>query len=196
MKIKSIIAGIKPLIHSSMAFVAAISLCTTADVLAQQIEPFTYRAPLDSFKIHQVPDFLMHVRERSDFVIQRGVFTPGVGGWHTHPGPSFAIVVQGHIKLQIFTEKEGCFETPVYGPGDVYVKPANQLHRAIVVGEENEVEMIVRFNFPEGGPIGIPGADPGCEAPTRTSLTPSPFTSPASQTEAPKTSKSAAPEKV
>lgn len=144
-----------------MAFVAAISLSTTSDVIAQ-VEPFTYRAPLDPFQIHQLPDFMMHSRERSDFVIQRSVFRPGVGGWHTHPGPSFAYVVQGHIKLQIFTEKDGCFETPEYGPGDVYIKPANQLHRAIVLGDENEVELIARFNYPEGGPIGIPADDPGC----------------------------------
>ena len=167
----------KRLIHSSLAFVTAISLYATADLYAHSsstaetipsaaVEPFTYRAPLDPFKIHQLPDFLMHLRERSDFMIQRSVFTPGVGGWHIHPGPSFAYVLQGHIKLQIFTEKDGCIETPVYGPGDVYMKPANQLHRAIVVGEENEVELIVRFNFPEGGPIGIPIADPGC--PTET----------------------------
>jgi quercetin dioxygenase-like cupin family protein len=151
---------------------AAISLYTTADVFAHpssiveavqslQLEPFTYRAPLDPFKIHQLPDFKMHLRERSDFVIQRSVFTPGVGGWHTHPGPSFAFVIQGHIKLQKFTEKEGCFETQVYGPGQAYFEVGNQIHRAVVVNEGSAVLMVVRF-LPVGAPITIFVPDPGC----------------------------------
>lgn len=177
----------KRLINSTTALLTAVSLYTSADIFAHpssileaaqpQFEPFTYRAPLDPFKIHQLPDLMMHLRQRSDFVIQRSVFTPGVGGWHTHPGPSFAVVIQGHIKLQLFSEKDGCSETQVYGPGDVYLKPANLLHRAIVLGDENEVELIVRFNIPEGSPLGIPAADPGCEQPV-TSLVSAPLNAP------------------
>ena len=143
---------------------AAISVYTAVNAVAQ-VEPFLYRAPLDPFKIQQLPDFLMASRQRSDFVVQRAVFTPGVGGWHTHPGPSFAYVLQGHIQLQKFSEKDGCFEGPVYGPGDIYIKPANELHRAIVLGDEDEAELIVRFNIPQNGPIGIPAEDPGCSVP-------------------------------
>jgi quercetin dioxygenase-like cupin family protein len=167
----------KRLINPSLAIAAAFSFYTTADVLAHASsipdaveapapEPFTYRAALDPLRIHQLPDFMMHLRDRTDLVIQRSVFAPGVGGWHTHPGPSFAFVIQGHVKLQKFTEKDGCVETPVYGPGQAYIKPANELHRAIVVGEENDVELIVRFNVPEGGAVGILAADPGCQSPS------------------------------
>jgi len=91
----------------------------TADVIAQQFEPFIYRAPLDPYQILQLPHFMIQSRARSDLIIQRSVFAPGVGGWHTHPSLSFAYILQGHIKLQKFTEKDGCFETPVYSPGKV-----------------------------------------------------------------------------
>jgi hypothetical protein len=47
------------------------------------LEPFSFRAPLDPYKIHQLPDFLMHSKVRTDIVIQRSVFAPGPGMWHT-----------------------------------------------------------------------------------------------------------------
>jgi hypothetical protein len=46
----------------------------------------------------------------------------------------------------------------------VYIKPPNEVHRAIVVGEEEEWELIVRLNFPVEGPIAIPADDPECQA--------------------------------
>lgn len=134
---------------------------TSADVAAVALEPFTFRAPLDPYRVQQLPDFMIHSKARSDLIIQQSTFT-GTGAWHTHPGLSYAYVLQGQVKLQKFTKKDGCFETPVYGPGDVYIKPPNEVHRAIVVGEEPEWELIVRLNFPVGGPIGIPADDPGC----------------------------------
>ena len=66
------------------------------------------------------------------------------------------------MRLQKFTRKDGCFLTAVYGPGDVYLKPPNEVHRAIVVSQEPEWELIVRLNFPVGEPIAIPADDPGC----------------------------------
>ena len=152
----------KQLIHSSMALIAALSLFRASHVAAQQLDPFVVRAPLDPYRIFQLPDFMVHSRARSDVIMQRAVFTPGVGGWHTHPGVRFAYVVQGHIQLQKYSPLGDCYFTRVYGPGDVYIKPADELHRAIVLGDQNEIEMIVRLNFPEGGAIGIPAADPGC----------------------------------
>lgn len=135
-----------------------------SDPAALELEPFTFRATLDPYRINQPPDFMIHSRARSDFIIQRSAFS-GVGGWHTHPGLSYAFVIQGQIKLQKFTKKNGCFETRVFGPGEVYLKPADEVHRAVVVGEAEEVELIVRLNFPEGGPIAEAAPDPGCPTP-------------------------------
>lgn len=133
----------------------------TADVAAAALEPFTVSATLDPYRIHQLPDFMIHSKASTNFIIQRSMFT-GTGAWHTHPGLSYAYVLQGRIKLQKFTRKDGCFETRVYGPGDVYIKPADELHRAIVVSEEPEWELIVRLSFPVGAPVAIPAEDPGC----------------------------------
>jgi quercetin dioxygenase-like cupin family protein len=154
--------------HFTTAFLAAISFCTTSNSRAQALEPFLYRATVEPYRIHELPDFMIHSRAPSDIIIQRGVFTPGVGAWHTHPGVSFAYVLQGQIKLQMFSKKEGCSETPVYGPGDVYIKPPNELHRAVVVSATNEVELIVRLDYPPGAAISSPAADPGCPLPTPT----------------------------
>lgn len=133
----------------------------TAAVAAAAPEPFAVRATLDPYRIQDLPDFMIHSKARSDFIVQQSMFT-GTGAWHTHPGLSYAYVLQGQIKLQKFTKKDGCFETPVFGPGDVYIKPPNELHRAIVVSQEPEWELIVRLDFPVGGEIATPADDPGC----------------------------------
>ena len=161
-RIVAVLAGITLAACSADAPVAPDAMHHgTGDVAAVTLDPFTFRATLDPYRIHQLPDFMIHSKARKDLIIQRSMFT-GTGAWHTHPGLSYAFVLQGHVKLQKFTKKDGCFETRVFGPGEVYIKPPNEVHRAIVVGEEEEWELIVRLNFPEGGPIAIPAGDPEC----------------------------------
>jgi quercetin dioxygenase-like cupin family protein len=133
-----------------------------ADVAPVGLEPFTFRAPLDPFQIHQLPDFLMHSKARTDIVIQRSVFAPGPSIWHTHPGPSFVYVISGEIKVERFTKQDGCTETPVFVPGQAYFEVGEQVHRAVVVSTESAVVMVTRFNVPVGGLFTIPAADPGC----------------------------------
>ena len=134
----------------------------TGNDAAVTLDPFTYRAPLDPYRLHQLPAFLMHSSSRTDVVIQRLVFAPGAGMWHTHPGPSFVYVIEGEIKLDRFTPKDGCTETPVSGPGKAYSEAANEVHRAVVVSSEPAVVLVTRFNIPVGGAITIPADDPGC----------------------------------
>ena len=134
-----------------------------ADVAALVLEPFTFRAPLDPYQIHQLPDFLIHSNAIKDIVIQRAVFAPGPGPWHTHPGPSFVYVIEGEIKVEMFTKKDGCTVTQVFVPGNAYaVEVADMVHRAVVVSAEPAVLMVTRFNIPVGQPFTIPAADPGC----------------------------------
>jgi hypothetical protein len=132
-----------------------------ADVVSVAQEPFTVRAPMDPYRINQPPDFMVHSRARTDFVIQRNVFVPGAGGWHTHPGPTFVLVVQGQIKLTEST-KDGCEDTEVFGPGQAYVEEGEHVHRAVVLGTEDVVLLVARFNIPLGALITTPAADPGC----------------------------------
>jgi hypothetical protein len=126
------------------------------------LDPFTYRAAIDPYKILQLPDFMMQSRRRSDIVMQRSVLTPGLGPWVTHPGPSFVYVIQGQIKLIEFSDKEGCTETAVRGPGDIFFVEGDHIHRAFVVSSESAVLQVTRFNIPVGGALTIPVADPGC----------------------------------
>jgi quercetin dioxygenase-like cupin family protein len=131
--------------------------------LAFQIaaEPFTVRAPIDPYFINQMPDFMIRSKVRTDLVIQRLVTPAGtVVNWHTHPGPSFAIVEQGQVMLTRFT-KDGC-TTAVYGPGDTFYEVADQVHMVTYLGTESAVEYKVRFNTPIGDPLSAPADDPGC----------------------------------
>ncbi len=146
---------------SEDAPVGPVSMDHMTPVAGVVLEPFTFRAPLDPYKIHQLPDFLMHSKARTDIVIQRSVFAPGPGMWHTHPGPSFVYVIEGQIKLERVT-KDGCTETPVFSAGNAYSEVADEVHRAVVVSSEPAVVLVTRFNIPVGGQITIPAADPGC----------------------------------
>ncbi len=123
--------------------------------------PFTVRATLAPYRIQQQPEFMIQSKERSDIVMQQSVFVPGAGMWHTHPGPSFVYVLDGNIKLEKVT-KEGCTETPVYGPGDAYFEIGEQVHRAVVTSSTPAVVLVTRFNVPVGGQITIPAAVPNC----------------------------------
>jgi quercetin dioxygenase-like cupin family protein len=134
----------------------------SASVTAVTTAPFTVRAPLDPYRIQQLPDFQIHSRARSDIVIQQSVFNPGAGPWHTHPGPSFVYVIEGEIKLERHNKQDGCTETPVHGAGQAYYETADEVHRAVVVSATPAVLLVTRFNIPVGGAITIPAADPGC----------------------------------
>jgi quercetin dioxygenase-like cupin family protein len=135
-----------------------VSHMMTAEAVTPDLEPFTFRAPLDPYKIQQLPDFMILSNARTDIVFQRIVLsaTSPFGMWHTHPGPSFVYVIAGQTKLQRFDPKDGCTETPVSGPGSAYFEVANQVHRAVVVSAEPAVLLVTRFNIPVGQPFTIP----------------------------------------
>ena len=140
----------------------AVHSMHTGAITIQALEPFSFRTTLEPFRIQQLPDFMMHSKARADIMIQRSVFPVGPGMWHTHPGPSFIIVVEGEIKIERFSPKDGCTATQVFGPNDGYFEVANEVHRAVVVSTQSAVLLVVRFNIPVGGAFTIPAADPGC----------------------------------
>ena len=141
-------------VHSMDHMSSAVTAVATA--------PFTVRAPLAPYHIQQLPNFVTRSKATSDIVMQQSVFNPGAGPWHTHPGPSFIYVVEGQIKLERHTRKDGCTETPVYSQGQAYYENADEVHRAVVMSATPAVVLVTRFNIPVGGAITIPAADPGC----------------------------------
>jgi quercetin dioxygenase-like cupin family protein len=134
----------------------------TTDVTPLVLDPFTFRATLEPYKIQQLPDFMMHSKATTDIVIQRSIFPPGAGFWHIHPGPSFIIVLEGEIKVERFSAKNGCTESPLHHPNDGYFEVANEVHRAVVVSTESAVLLVARFNIPVGGLFTIPVDAPDC----------------------------------
>jgi quercetin dioxygenase-like cupin family protein len=142
------------------------------DVLPLSTEPFTFRTTLDPDRIQQIQHLarlMARSKAGSDIVIQRLVFQPGAGPWHTHPGTSFVNVIEGEIKLERVLQEQNsnrkarCTTTPVFGAGDAYSEAADEVHRAVVVSAEPVVLLVMRFNLPAGAPITIPADDPGCE---------------------------------
>jgi quercetin dioxygenase-like cupin family protein len=133
-----------------------------ADVIPAPLDPFTYRASVGPYRILQLPDFMIQSHATSDVVMQRSVFAPGAGAWHTHAGPSLVYVIQGQIKLTEWSEKTGCTDTPVRGPGEVYFEEGDHVHRAVVVSNQSAVLMVTRFNIPPGTPITNPVPAPAC----------------------------------
>jgi quercetin dioxygenase-like cupin family protein len=130
------------------------------DAAVSSQEPFTFRGELDPYRINQPSDLLINSLATTEVVMQRSVFLPSAGAWHTHPGPSFVLVEAGEIKL-VRSTKSGCVETEVFGAGQAYVEVANEVHRAVVVSTENAVLHVTRL-IPAGAPITTPAADPGC----------------------------------
>jgi len=111
---------------------------------------FTERAPLDPFFINQPSEMMIRTDRRTDFVIQRVVSDPGVGRWHTHPGPSFGIVKQGAVMITRWSRKDGCVST-TYQAGEAYYEVADEVHRATVVSDVPAVEYKARFYAPVNG---------------------------------------------
>jgi hypothetical protein len=167
------LAGLSVAVLTAGAFVAcsedppvapgsAHHMAPTTDVANLETTPFTFRAPLDPFTIHQLPDFKIHSKATRDIVIQRLVFT-GTGIWHTHPGPSFVFLVEGQLQLDRFLgANEGCSETD-FQAGQAYVEIAEQVHRVVVAPGQSAVVLVTRLNIPgNNAPFTIPADDPGC----------------------------------
>jgi hypothetical protein len=133
----------------------------SGDVVAAALPaPFIVRAPLDAFFINQPSEMMIRSDARRDFVLQRLVTAPSVGGWHTHPGPSFGIVEEGEVMITRAT-RDGCVST-TYRKGEAYFEVANEVHRATVLGDSHAVEYKARFYTPVGAAFGNPAAAPDC----------------------------------
>ena len=130
-----------------------------AALAAEDLVPFTVRAPFEPYFINQAPDLMLRSQVTADIAVHRLVTAPSEGAWHTHPGPSFAIVAQGQVMITRYSKKDGC-TSEVYGPGDTYYEVAGEVHRATVLQPETAVEYKVRFNTPAGQPFSSPAADP------------------------------------
>jgi hypothetical protein len=145
----------------------AASAQTAQLVVGMLPEAFTARASMDPYLINQNPEIMLHSKVVADIAIQRLVTAPGGGGpWHTHPGPSFAIVEDGAVMITRYDRRTGCTST-VYGPGQAagrtYYEVAGEVHKATVVSAVYAVEYKVRFNVPAGEPFGTPeDSDPVC----------------------------------
>jgi quercetin dioxygenase-like cupin family protein len=108
------------------------------------------RATLGPFRIIQEsePDPLS--TDTTDVTMHKVTMdVDGNSGWHIHPGLTFGIIAQGQVEFTRLT-KEGCAKQ-VFGPGEGFVEPVNEVHIARNVGDEPLVMYLTRLNIPVGG---------------------------------------------
>jgi quercetin dioxygenase-like cupin family protein len=108
------------------------------------------RATLGPFRIIQEsePDPLS--ADTTDVTMHKVTMdVDGNSGWHIHPGLTFGIIAQGQVEFTRIT-KGGCVEQ-VFGPGEGFVEPVNEVHIARNVGDEPLVMYLTRLNIPVGG---------------------------------------------
>jgi quercetin dioxygenase-like cupin family protein len=120
------------------------------------------RATLGPFRIIQEsePDPLS--TDTTDVTMHKVTMdVDGNSGWHIHPGLTFGVITQGQVEFTRFT-KGGCVEQ-VFGPGEGFVEPVNEVHIARNVGDEPLVMYLTRLNIPVGGATTDSSPEaPGC----------------------------------
>jgi quercetin dioxygenase-like cupin family protein len=108
------------------------------------------RATLGPFRIIQEaePDPLS--ADTTDMTMHKVTMdVGGNSGWHIHPGLTFGIVTQGEVEFTRYT-KEGCVQQ-VFGSGEGFVEPVNEVHIARNAGDEPLEMYLTRLNIPVGG---------------------------------------------
>ena len=118
------------------------------------------RATLGPFRLIQEPDPFS--TDTTDVTMHKVTMDEGGNsGWHIHPGLTFGIITQGQVEFTRFT-KDGCVEQ-VFGPGEGFVEPVNEVHIARNVGDEPLVMYLTRLNIPVGGATTDSSPEaPGC----------------------------------
>jgi quercetin dioxygenase-like cupin family protein len=108
------------------------------------------RATLGPFRIVLEPEPDPLSADTTDVTMHKvSMDVGGNSGWHVHPGPTFGVVTQGEVEFTRLT-KEGCVKQ-VFGPGEGFLEPANEVHIARNAGEEPLVIYLTRLNIPVGG---------------------------------------------
>lgn len=120
---------------------------------------WTYRGtipPLHSdsndYKVFQV--------NSEDVVMRQLTVVPGgTSGWHSHPGPTYVLVVQGTDSLYE-ADDPTCTATN-YGPGSGFVELAGDVHVSRNEGTTNLVLLVTFMDVPVGGAFRLDAPRPG-----------------------------------
>lgn len=103
----------------------------------------------------------IQVRESAETVVQHIVVQPGgFTGWHTHPGPAVALVVEGSLTL--YQGKDPRCRGFEYGPSEAFIDPGQgNVHGARNEGSVPAVVYITYFDVPAGTSPLTPAENPG-----------------------------------
>ena len=143
-----------------VALVMVLGADTSTATTAKGVTPnFTYRAAIAPNHFDS-NDFKMFQKNSEDVVVRELTFAPGGdGGWHSHPGPAYVVVIQGTL-----TNYQGddptCTGVKI-SAGEGFVEPALHVHIARNETSAPAVVVATLLNVPVGGAYRIDAAPPG-----------------------------------
>jgi quercetin dioxygenase-like cupin family protein len=132
-------------VGATVMFVGATLATSPVDVSFEVLG----QATLDAFR-HRQHKFQVISREEGDVVIAKvTIDVGGDTGWHTHPGPAFATIVQGVVEHTIVNEDGSC-RKEVHGPGEGITRSGGIVHIARNVGDSPLVAYTTFLAVPPG----------------------------------------------
>jgi quercetin dioxygenase-like cupin family protein len=111
-----------------------------------------------------LPDWLLHTRVRGDsdvYVTKHTFEAGGQTGWHSHPGPSLIMVIEGTLTVY---HDDCTFET--YSAGESFTDlGCGDVHNVRNEGATDAVDVAVQI-VPHGAPRRVDVDNPGCQQPS------------------------------
>lgn len=121
--------------------------------------PFTYRATLPAFH-SDTDDYKLFQKNSQDVVMRELTIAPGgSSGWHSHPGPTYVLVVQGTDSLYEANDPS-CTATN-YGAGEGFVEPPGDVHISRNEGSTITILLVTFLDVPVGGAFRLDAPTPG-----------------------------------
>jgi quercetin dioxygenase-like cupin family protein len=120
---------------------------------------FTYRATLPPLHSDS-NDYKVFQKNSEDIVMRELTIAPGgSSGWHSHPGPTYVVVVQGVDSL--YEANDPTCTAHNYGPNEGFVELAGDVHVSRNEGAVPTVLMVTFMDVPVGGAFRLDAPRPG-----------------------------------
>jgi quercetin dioxygenase-like cupin family protein len=120
---------------------------------------WTYRATIPPHHSN-TNDFKIRQKNQEDIVMRELTILPGgSSGWHSHPGPTYVIVIQGTDSL--YEAKDPECSARNYLPGEGFVELPGDVHISRNEGATNTVLLVTFLDVPVGGAFRLDAPRPG-----------------------------------
>ena len=120
---------------------------------------FTSRATISEHHFDS-SDYKLFQKNSEDVVVRQLTYAPGGNsGWHSHPGPTYVVVVSGVISL--YEAADPTCTARTFGPGEGFVELPGDVHITRNETNQNAVALVTFLDVPVGGAFRIEAPVPG-----------------------------------